>query len=212
MWPVTDTILFLCPGWWIRRRWGFSSVLGRGGRKLTGAHLRLSQTLTQDPCQGWFSGGKSPGNQWWNIQDECSETLIGIHKARFRWGNDLPMNCSTFLASHKTRHPRRNVKRRAGGLTLDKPRPNKSGISTWVSTTHWSIRLPATSDAAPLALPPHPVQGHPLLCGTGHAKCSSFVPSWEAEMEAVQRDAPGKGLCVSLPLPLPLLIYQDIEF
>lgn len=102
MWSVTDTILFLCPGWWIRRRWGFSSVLGRGGRKLTGAHLRLSQTLTQDLCQGWFSGGKSPGNQWWNIQDECSETLIGIHKARFRWGNDLPMNCSLFWLRTKS--------------------------------------------------------------------------------------------------------------
>ena len=32
--------------------------------------------------------------------------------------------------------------------------------------------------------------------------------SREAETEAVQRDAPGKGLL----LPLPLLIYQEIEF
>lgn len=126
----------------------------------------------------------------------------------------------TFLASHKTRPTRRNVKRRAGGLTLNKSRPTKSGIGTWVSATHWCIRLPAMSDPAPLALPPPPVQGHPLLCWTGHAKRSGFVPrnpacftpSWEAETEAVQRDAPGKGLCVSLPLPLPLLIYQEIEF
>lgn len=201
---------------------GFLFNVGeKGDRKPTGAHLRPSQTLTDSGSMSVLifrrkesrkSVMKYPRWVFWDTHWNPQSTI-----QVWEWS---AYELFAFLASHKTRHTRRNVKRRAGGLTLDKSRPTKSGINTWVSATHWSIRLPAMSDPAPLAPPPPPVQGHPLLCWTGHTKGSGFVPrnpacftpSREAETEAVQRDAPGKGLCISLPLPPPLLIHQEIEF
>lgn len=92
--------------WWLMQEAGFL-FYPSGARKPKGAYPVLSQTLTWAPRQGWFSWGKSPENQWRNTWIEGSETLIGIHKLWFRFGNDLPVNCLfiyLFLASHETRH------------------------------------------------------------------------------------------------------------
>lgn len=200
---------------------GFLFNVGeKRGRKPTGAHLRLSQTLTDSgPMSGLIfrrkesrkSVMKYPRWVFWDTHWNPQSTI-----QVWEWS---AYELFAFLASHKTRHTRRNVKRRAGGLTLDKSRPTKSGISTWVSATHWSIRLPAMSGPAPqpcrrllcraiLSFAEQDTQ-RVLALSQGTLLLHS---SREAETEAVQRDAPGKGLCVSLLLPPPLLIYQEIEF
>ena len=83
-------------GWWLMQEVGFL-FYSSGTRKPKDAYPVLSQTLTWAPCQGWFSWGKCPENQWWNTWIEGSETLIGIHKLWFRFGNDLPMNFCFFF-------------------------------------------------------------------------------------------------------------------
>ena len=196
---------------------GFLFIVGeKRGRKPTGAHLRLSQTLTDSgPMSGlifrrkesWKSVMKYPRWVFWDTHWNPQSTI-----QVWEWS---AYELFAFLASHKTKHTRRNVKRRAGGLTLDKSRPTKSGISTWVSATHWSIRLPAMSGPAPqpcrcllcraiLSFAEQDTQ-RVLALSQGTLLLHS---SREAETEAVQRDAPGKGLL----LPPPLLIYQEIEF
>lgn len=122
--------------------------------------------------EGWFSGGKSPCLCWY-VQIEGHETQI----RSINYDSDLGSIYELFVFFFiKPSMIKRNVKRRASGMMLNKPGHKKADISTQVSANirYWSksLFLPCP---IPSVSPGSPLLGlGSLPCRAGHAK----LPTW----------------------------------